>query len=325
MRKNCRNGRPGFTLVELLVVIAIIGILVALLLPAIQAAREAARRTQCINNLKQLGVAMHNYHDTYGVFPFGVLAVNRNGATQNGGSRWGWGAYMLPYIEQEALYGEIRISGVDGNWWFQSQAVNNGQVRAMMKQEMAAYRCPSDTGPATNTNRQVPQQGGGNQAVALSNYVAVNSSGQIRPNAGDPNGNADGIFVRNECHNFSDILDGTSTTLMIGERAWFIRRPNGNKRQCNAANVFGVNDSRGDHDRRISDVLGCLRYNINHNTNDRCRRGFSSLHPGGAIFALADASTTFISDSIEWNSSGSVDTTVERLAAKDDGNVVGEY
>ncbi|MCH5375116.1 MAG: DUF1559 domain-containing protein, partial [Planctomycetes bacterium] len=110
------SAHSAFTLVELLVVIAIIGILVALLLPAIQSAREAARRAECASNLKQLGVAMHNYHDTFGTLPYAMCSTTRQGGFGDIG-RWAWGAYLLPYVEQEALHREIRISGVDKNWW----------------------------------------------------------------------------------------------------------------------------------------------------------------------------------------------------------------
>lgn len=319
-----RYDVAGFTLVELLVVIAIIGILVALLLPAIQAAREAARRTQCNNNLKQCGLALQNYHDTYGVFPMGLLSTSNQG-------RWGWGAYVLPFVEQEALYREIRVSGSEG-WWTYGNAAANGNVRRMMQVPIDGFRCPSDVGKGTNTWR-TKSAGGSNRSLALSNYVGVNSSDQIRRNAGNPDPpsgtaqRADGIFVQNVAHTMADILDGTSNTLMVGERAWAIRRPNGQLRYGYAACVFGSNDNDQADNRGLADVLGCMQYRINHSTgNNGARRGFSSLHPGGAQFCLADGAVRFIDQTIEWNNNNNPrNSLAEKLAGKDDGGEIGQY
>jgi type II secretory pathway pseudopilin PulG len=118
-------------LVELLVVIAIIGILVALLLPAVQAAREAARRMQCSNNLKQFGLATHNYHDTYLVFPCEMLL--------SGNNRWGWGAFILPFIEQGALYDAVRVG--QGNL---PQATTQFNGVPLLQRPVAAFVCPYD-------------------------------------------------------------------------------------------------------------------------------------------------------------------------------------
>ena len=117
--------RPAFTLVELLVVIAIIGILVALLLPAIQAAREAARRTQCVNNLKQIGIGLQNYHDTFRSFPPGTLFWPAAGANPNGDNQmWGWSALLLPFVEQATLHDQMRVTT-----WTLRQLLNNNANR----------------------------------------------------------------------------------------------------------------------------------------------------------------------------------------------------
>jgi prepilin-type N-terminal cleavage/methylation domain-containing protein len=141
----CRDkSRVGFTLVELLVVIAIIGILVALLLPAVQAAREAARRSECTNNLKQIGVALHNYHDTHKMFPPGWIP--QTGMPGGGsGYAWGWGTAILPFMEQASLpdqiqYGKITIYAAAGD----------PAILPLMQTPIAPYRCPSDVGPPTN-------------------------------------------------------------------------------------------------------------------------------------------------------------------------------
>src|SRR5687767_5587375 len=135
-----RRARPAFTLVELLVVIAIIGILIALLLPAVQAARESARRAECINKLKQLALGVHNYHDTHKVFPSEMIT-----STNNPG--WGWGAFILPFIEQDSMYMQLRVGMVTA---LPPATTLFGSER-LLQRPLGAFRCPSDSGPATNT------------------------------------------------------------------------------------------------------------------------------------------------------------------------------
>src|SRR6478672_3439320 len=138
MTLNPKNGpRPGFTLIELLVVIAIIGVLIALLLPAVQAAREAARRMQCTNNLKQIGLALHNYHDVHGRFPLGSILVN----TPNGAYRQPFLAALLPFLEQRNLYASF-------NYNLSFQVDENQTTRASV---VNVFNCPSDT-PRVFTN-----------------------------------------------------------------------------------------------------------------------------------------------------------------------------
>lgn len=145
--------KQGFTLVELLVVIAIIGILVALLLPAVQAAREAARRMQCSNNLKQLGVALHNYHDTHKSMPPGFLPKrNANGAKTNNVNLWAWGALVLPFMEQQALHDKLNVG--NNHLELISSTAGPGTLKEVMQQAIPSFRCPSDVGPPKNTNRQ---------------------------------------------------------------------------------------------------------------------------------------------------------------------------
>ena len=140
--------RKGFTLIELLVVIAIIAILVALLLPAVQQAREAARRSQCKNNLKQIGIGMHGYHDTFSTLPPGFVRVH---AADTDKGNWGWGTFILPFMDQGALYealspGEVDPAVTNSNGSLAS-AVQNPAKRAEMQNALPAFRCPSDTGP----------------------------------------------------------------------------------------------------------------------------------------------------------------------------------
>ena len=147
--------RFGFTLIELLVVIAIIAILVALLLPAVQQAREAARRSSCKNNLKQLGLALHNYHDTHGVFPAGYYAGDHPSVADGEGdgrdARYGWGSMILPFLEQAPLYDKMQVGDR-----LLSQNVNDPTVLADMQTPISAFRCPSDVAPGTNPIKQLP-------------------------------------------------------------------------------------------------------------------------------------------------------------------------
>lgn len=206
MFSQVRDRRSrGFTLVELLVVIAIIGILVALLLPAVQAAREAARRMQCSNKLKQLGIALHNYHDTYKAFPStpggnGVLSAN-GGSVQNW-MRWGGLASLLPYVEQQALYDSIDFrfqwDSTDGT----SGGLTNRQVTRTRLDE--AFTCPSDPGSSVNYS-----------AAHSPTSYCFSRGPQSHWDRGS--GNEAGIADGQYWPRFRDILDGTANTFAMGE------------------------------------------------------------------------------------------------------------
>lgn len=327
--------RSGFTLVELLVVIAIIGILIALLLPAVQAAREAARRSQCTNNLKQLGIALHNYHDTHKKLPPGWL--QKYVGTALSSTSWGWGSFVLPYVEQQSLYDVIEPG--QGSLW---GATGNATKLAAMQQELKAFRCPSDIQTVTNSGRTI-----NGQALTVSNYIGNNSSDS---NITSDNVDIGGLFVENKSLTFADILDGTSNTVALGERDWQYRTADGTRKVSYAALVFGVGD-RGSNLRR-GDQVGCGVYKLNlKGTNQPAdgqandRRGYMSYgsrHPGGANFVLADGSVRFVSETIEgrFNDQGValdptgstnaatrqiVDTTWERILCRRDEQVVGDW
>ncbi|OYW13961.1 MAG: hypothetical protein B7Z55_16195, partial [Planctomycetales bacterium 12-60-4] len=129
------SHRRGFTLIELLVVIAIIAILIALLLPAVQQAREAARRSQCVNNLKQLGLAIHNYHDNFNAFPPGWIGVTNRTPDTEGNSGFAWGAHLLPQLDQSPLYGRLN---------FNRECYDPAFNAVAMSTVLPAFRCPSD-------------------------------------------------------------------------------------------------------------------------------------------------------------------------------------
>ncbi|QDU73190.1 hypothetical protein Pan97_01570 [Bremerella volcania] len=323
-------ARCGFTLVELLVVIAIIGVLIALLLPAVQQAREAARRMQCTNNLKQLGLALHNYHDTYGAFPAISYDHEVNGGSEADHSSWSWGTLILPQIEQTAAYDQLAPSSPDRL----HEAVNNATKLAILKTPISGFRCPSDSGPDLNSH-YLTNQGSPDHELALSNYIGVNSAGNV-DRAHSPNGifvpgtNVDGnkrlrVGMR-------DVTDGTSNTAMVGERAWKL-----NGATLGAGLVFGHNgnadvERNGNFDTGFISVVGGGKPHINTtatcgtgcNDNDG-RQGFSSVHPGGSQFVFADGSVHFLSETIDDDIGGGTNTTYERLLNSHDGQPIGQY
>ena len=285
-----KNQRRGFTLVELLVVIAIIGILIALLLPAVQQAREAARRIQCTNNLKQLGVALHNYHDTFGSLPSGAIR-------KNGNSCWGWSALILPFVEQENMYDELGVTKGSPD---DSHVANATLTENYMKTPLDAYLCPSDSGfsGSLNTNRQVDSGdfSGTNLTPAVSNYVG--NFGHLTDT--DAPLNNTGLFFFNSKIKFRDVTDGLSNTVAVGERESF---------NCKSGTWFGSSFS-GVGTVGASMILASNRPQINLDTDTQawnaadmqgCGSGFSSLHPGGAMVLFCDGSVKFLSETIEHN------------------------
>ncbi len=198
----------GFTLVELLVVIAIIGVMVGLLLPAVQSAREAARRMQCQNNLKQVALACHNYHSVYDHLPPSAIVNLAVNATGNNGS-WGVHGRILPYLEQGSLYEKVDLSVA---WDFQ-EAIDNLKV--------PAYSCPSDPG-----SDQVRDPGGGRAKLYPTTYGFNFGSWFVFDPQNKRGG--DGMFYPNAFLGFRDCLDGSSNTLLVAEvKAWTPYRRNG--------------------------------------------------------------------------------------------------
>jgi prepilin-type N-terminal cleavage/methylation domain-containing protein/prepilin-type processing-associated H-X9-DG protein len=198
-----RPSRRAFTLIELLVVIAIIAILLGLLLPAVQKVRDAAARIQCENNLKQIGLACHSYHDVNRALPPGYLATGpySDGATDTSPG-WGWAAFLLPYLEQDNLYRQLNLA----------QPVQNSQA---IGTPVKVYLCPADTPPPAPFPITDPVGNTLAQAAPCSYAATV---GQDASDVADPTG--DGVFYRNSQTRLTDITDGTSQTAMIGDRAW---------------------------------------------------------------------------------------------------------
>ena len=316
--QHALRERPGFTVIELLVVIAIIGVLIALLLSAVQTAREAARRMQCADNLKQIGVALHNYHDTYHSFPPAMVAVYGLDTVYTKLGNWGWGAMLLPFIEQHALHDGL---GVGKNRI--PECIDDARMRELLKTPLPGFHCPSSADfPETNSSRLFDGFVLQDQQLTTSSYVGCNGSqGPFQAFTGYPaRPEARGVFYLNSSTRFADIKDGTSTTFAVGERAWIRKCGSGCRRQV-AAVVFGA---RGCTERSwwgMSDVVatGGFRLNYMDGNEPRAARGFSSDHPGGANFLFCDGSVRFVSETIERNNWSSVDTTWEKLCAMADG------
>ena len=299
MQNRLRRHR-GFTLIELLVVIAIIAVLIALLLPAVQQAREAARRTQCKNNLKQLALALHNYHDTFREFPD---AQYLNVALPN--SAWAWSVMILPYLDQAPLYNQLNL-----NVQMFEQVANDPTRLTLLTAPKAAFICPSDPVGGVNPNRPFLQKSSGGLCTGM---IMTNTTNFAKSNYMACNGNhdSDGVFDSGGgVVSIASITDGTSNTILLGERSsvkWAKQTAAtgpwagiwlGQELTCDGiTNVwclagkteFQMNS--GHH----SDVVGSTT------ATDQPLIAFGSQHTGGAHFAMADGSVRFLSENIQWN------------------------
>jgi prepilin-type N-terminal cleavage/methylation domain-containing protein/prepilin-type processing-associated H-X9-DG protein len=266
-----RDNR-AFTLVELLVVIAIIGVLVALLLPAIQAAREAARRVSCINNITQLGIAVHNYEFHHEVLPPGV--INSDGPIRNEpiGQHVSWIATILPYFEQAALYRKFNIE-------LGAYAPENAEVRNV---QLGPLRCPSYPGPDYN------QDG----TIANANYAACYNDSEAPIDVKN-----NGLMFLNSRVRYSDIFDGSTNTLLVSE---FRYPEEGLLGWVSGTRATLRNTSMIEKPRpRYPNVQG-TNVEIDETPQDPFFvGGFSSAHAGGINAAFADGSTRFINLNID--------------------------
>lgn len=320
--KPSRSAR-AFTLVELLVVIAIIGVLVALLLPAVQAAREAARRTQCVNNLKQIGVGFHNYHDTFGVLPPAYVIQPGGGGvhgppdpeTRDAGPGWAWGALLLPFLEQSPLH-----AAFDFNLpcW---HAENASPART----QLSVFLCPS----ATETGRPVDIRDGAGQTLATfgrSTYVL--NAGRRAPwdfAVDSYQGIADGPLYRNSPTRFADVIDGLSNTVFAGEhhplvsdKTWVGVVPGAEV--CPTPRfAFSYCEPAGTLVNVHSGPAASEGYVIHPPNNPLAHvDSMYAQHPGGCHVLLGDGSVRFVSETIN-------QLTWAALATQAGGEVIGDF
>lgn len=314
-----RRLSRGFTLIELLVVIAIIAVLIALLLPAVQQAREAARRSQCTNNLKQLGLALHNYHDTVNILPYAS-----NGAAWGGPSHT-WNEFILPYIDNAPLYGKINFNVVNSD---NSNPLTTGGPTnfALLTQPMKFQQCPSN--PFANSVTKIDGGGfdqfGQNQVECYAPCSGSQNSDGVGPdcatvgsptwciapgsdwNNASPGANPGMFSGRNAwaCR-FRDVTDGMSNTMMLGERR-------GESMHHGA--TFTNNFQGAYTGQKINSPSATWATPTNYKQN----MGFSSRHTGGAFVLFGDGRVKFLSDNINYQ-------TYCYLGDKADGNVIGDY
>ncbi|MEN6407765.1 MAG: DUF1559 domain-containing protein [Thermoguttaceae bacterium] len=290
----------GFTLVELLVVITIIGILIALLLPAVQAAREAARRMSCSNNLKQVGLALHRYHGSHGCLPAGWRAYDKNTGKPYalGEPGWGWAACILPFLEQQNI--------VAGMIHYDKSIADSENAQAQMY-VLQVFRCPSDTGDSTFKPEDeiatvIPK-------LATANYIGVFGTENIHSCGTVTNGQpctSNGTFFHNSMVRFADIRDGLSQTFLVGER----------RSEPDAAEpVFSAWLGSPSSDACAPGlVVGTAGYAPNSSEEDA--HNFSSHHTTGTHFLVGDGSVHMVSQYIDT-------TAFHALCTRDKGEIIG--
>lgn len=283
MRNRSAHGAAGgFTLVELLVVIAIIGLLVALLLPAVQAAREAARRVSCTNNMKQIGLALQIYHDALGEFPCGWRGFDPSTGRANwlGQPGWAWSASLLPYLEQHAATEAIRFD-------LPIADPANASVRTL---SLGVFLCPSDPGERTFVPHDAHHGGandGGSVELARNNYLGVFGTLDMHDVCSGTSCEGDGVFFLNEGVREREVRDGLSQTFSVGERS---------SRWAPSTWVGVV----GDDGCAPGRVVGIGLFPPNSQLEEEhYSHNFSSFHPSGTHFVTADGAVRMIDDQID--------------------------
>ncbi|WP_013630533.1 DUF1559 domain-containing protein [Rubinisphaera brasiliensis] len=327
MPNRCRRG---FTLIELLVVIAIIAILVSLLLPAVQQAREAARRSQCKNNLKQLGLAMHNYHDVYTTMPIGSLGVLANS----------WALAILPQLEQQSVFDKIEL-GING-----ASSVTGPNAAVLDGFKPSVFWCPSSATNRTHTRITT----GNTVKMATMSYIGISGACASATDASDPTGRgrcvagtqgygcANGMIVPNASLKFRDATDGLSNTLLIGESSAWGETSTGTKVDIRSSSEWGAWSGSASNGTPPALGTGTYKWNANPycrnvtsirypvgtrlqitgsggNYHDGVNNALHSEHKGGAQVLRGDGGVAFLSDSM------SVEV-LRDICIRDDGNVV---
>lgn len=318
-------SRRGFTLIELLVVIAIIAVLIALLLPAVQQAREAARRSQCTNNLKQMGIALHNYHGVHGSFPIGSYGMI-SWALRNGTN---WRTEILPYIEQGNVYKQLDF--VNGSFGGHSY-VNN---EVLIGLSIPMYLCPSspldvfDNTHGNNSLRGMCMHYVGIQGTAR-DHAWIPDPEPTDGSAGFRDCNhgwscAQGVMTVNESQDFASVIDGTSNTICIAEQSALT--DNVNRTSNYYGGWLGARRLTTIHSPTCSDHwqtgTTCLRYRPNSDVvgpgnryQYRNNTTLNSYHPGGIMALLTDGSVHFVSETVNFQ-------TLKMLCNRKDGQAIG--
>jgi prepilin-type N-terminal cleavage/methylation domain-containing protein/prepilin-type processing-associated H-X9-DG protein len=297
--------RSAFTLIELLVVIAIIAILIGLLLPAVQKVRDAAARAQCQNNLKQIALALHNYHDAQRSFPPGYASgVGSNG--EDLGPGWGWAAFILPQMEQQPLLTQITFT----------VAIEAPQHASPRTTNVKSYLCPADTPPPTIPVGPASASG---QLTSITCQLAVASyTGCF--GVAEPGVDGDGVFFRNSQIRIGDITDGTSNTLLAGERTYryslttWVGTVTGTKQFPSPGSPlpFEVDEPANFVLSHVGEMAAgaAQPFEINN---------FSSNHTGGSTYAFADGHVRFLTAGTDY-------TTLRALATRSGGETItGDY
>ncbi len=329
--KTAKERLRGFTLIELLVVIAIIAVLVALLLPAVQQAREAARRAQCKNCLKQFGLALHNYHDMMNTLPPGWI----------GGNRWGWSMMILPQMDQAPLYNSLSnftgVSMLGGSATGFNAVMPSLAMPSVLQTTLPAFRCPSDSGqvqvtpPLANGYTVSTTPAANTTSFTRSNYAgvvgAVVNLGTIPTTT---NGFGTGAFCQNSFRNFRDFTDGLSNTFLVGERrtpiatgGYFTGGDGIWAGVGDEVSIQGVALAVGDCS--FGNKLNLHALVAPTQTSIFPYTGFSSAHTGGAHFLMGDGSVRFVSDSIAQGTANTMGSTYQNLATCNDGLPLGDF
>jgi prepilin-type N-terminal cleavage/methylation domain-containing protein len=342
LQRNRSLRNRAFTLIELLVVIAIIAVLIALLLPAVQQAREAARRTQCKNNLKQLGLALHNYHDTYQKFPAAMYFSNfpsggMIGYQQTGGGTThgpNWLVSLLPSIDQAPLFATANFN----------QAIGNAVNANITSTNIAAFQCPSDSYSSSgnkflDTTRMGPNQWArGNYAACGTgpSWNGMTNVGATSTYAAVPSQQR-GVMGYNGWGGINAVTDGTSNTVAVWEiragltvtdprglwassriGAGFIGNCNNTNGSTTSGDCYGINE--GNHSNG-DDILGCVdtpTQGMGCHAGGDGQSGPKSLHVGGVQALMADGTVRFINQNLDG-------FTMAKITAQADGQIPGEF